>query len=58
MTTTTTNPERSRPTVKLIGADGNAFMVLGLVFRALREAGWSQEERDAFKAEATRRWTS
>lgn len=53
MTTTNTTPERSRPSVKLIGTDGNAFAVLGRVMRALREAGWSQEERDAFRAEAT-----
>lgn len=53
MTTTNTTPERSRPSVKLIGTDGNAFAVLGNAMRALREAGWSQEERDAFRAEAT-----
>jgi len=47
------NAERPRPVVRLVGEDGNAFMVLGLVFRALREAGWSKEERDAFRAEAT-----
>ena len=45
--------ERPRPTVKLVGADGNAFMVMGLAFRALSEAGWSKEERLAFQAEAT-----
>ena len=45
--------ERPRPRVKLVGTDGNAFAVLGHVFRALREAGWSQAEIDAFKAEAT-----
>ena len=53
MTTTNTTPERPRPSVKLIGTDGNAFAVLGRVMRALREAGWSQEERDAFRMEAT-----
>jgi len=47
------NAERPRPVVRLVGEDGNAFMVLGLVFRALREAGWSKEERLAFQAEAT-----
>ena len=46
-------PERVRPRVRLVGTDGNAFAVLGRVFRALREAGWSQEERDAFQKEAT-----
>lgn len=43
---------RARPRVSLIGTDGNAYAVLGAVFRALREAGWTQEERDALKAEA------
>ena len=36
-----------RPTVKLIGADGNAFMVLGLCQRAARKAGWPKERIDA-----------
>jgi hypothetical protein len=44
---------RPRPRVELIGTDGNAFAVLGRVLRALREAGWSQPEIDAFKTEAT-----
>ena len=52
ITATNDAPERPRPTVKLVGADGNAFMVMGLAFRALREAGWSKEERLAFQAEA------
>lgn len=34
----------NRPEVKLIGADGNAFMVLGLCQRAARKAGWNQEQ--------------
>ena len=36
-----------RPTVRLIGADGNAFMVLGLCQRAARKAGWPKERIDA-----------
>lgn len=39
--------------VQLTGEDGNAFMVLGLVKNALKKAGVSQEERDAFFKEAT-----
>jgi len=39
--------------VRLIGTDGNAFAVLGHVQRALREAGWTQENIEAFRAEAT-----
>jgi hypothetical protein len=42
-----------RPRVELVGTDGNAFELLGLVFRTLREAGWSKEEIDAFQADAT-----
>lgn len=40
-------------TVKLIGQDGNAFAVLGLTMKALRRAGVSQADIDAFRAEAT-----
>ena len=53
ITRTDDKPERPRPTVRLVGRDGNAFMVLGLAFRALKKAGWSKEERDAFQVEAT-----
>ena len=31
----------SKPTVKLIGTDGNAFSILGLAIRAAKKAGWS-----------------
>ena len=40
-------------TVQLTGKDGNAFNILGICLRAMRQAGLSQEERDAFYAEAT-----
>ena len=46
-------PERPRPRVRLVGRDGNAFAVLGAVLHALKAAGWSKPERDAFLAEAT-----
>jgi hypothetical protein len=39
--------------VQLTGKDGNAYNLLGLVNRALRQAGISQAERDAFRQEAT-----
>jgi hypothetical protein len=39
--------------IHLLGQDGNAFAILGAVNKALRRAGVSQEERDAFMAEAT-----
>ena len=39
-------------TVHLTGKDGNAFNILGICLRAMRQAGLSQEKRDAFQAEA------
>ena len=39
--------------VQLTGQDGNAFMILGLVSKALRRAGVSDEERKAFVTDAT-----
>jgi 3-oxoacyl-[acyl-carrier-protein] synthase III len=43
----------TRPTVKLIGRDGNAFAVMGACRRALKDAGANTEEIDRFMAEAT-----
>ena len=40
-------------TVELVGQNGNAFNILGICFRAMREADLPQEERDAFEKEAT-----
>jgi hypothetical protein len=40
-----------RPAVTL--SDGNAYAILAACDSAAREAGWSAEERDAFRAEAT-----
>jgi len=40
-------------TVQLTGEDGNAFLILGKVRKALRRAGVPSEERDAFTTEAT-----
>ena len=42
-----------KPVVKLIGADGNAFNILGLALRAARQAGWSKEQRDEYQRQAT-----
>lgn len=39
-------------TVKLSGQDGNAFMIIGRVTKALRRGGASQAEIDAFTDEA------
>ena len=38
--------------VKLTGIDGNAFMILGTMMRALRRARLPQEELDLFMNEA------
>jgi hypothetical protein len=43
----------SKPTVKLIGQDGNAFSVMGNVKRALKRAGADQEYLDQYLKEAT-----
>lgn len=39
--------------VQLSGRDGNAFAILGAVQEAMRRAGISVEERNAFYNEAT-----
>jgi hypothetical protein len=41
-----------KPELRLVGQDGNAFMVLGLAQRAARKAGWPKEQIDAFLKEA------
>jgi len=45
--------EKKKPTVKLIGEDGNAFIILGKVSDALEAAGM-KEEAEAFMKEATK----
>ena len=49
---TNENGTKQKPTVKLIGEDGNAFNILGRVKRALVKAGM-HEEAKAFMEEAT-----
>lgn len=39
--------------VQLIGMDGNAFSILGWVLDAMKKAGLSQADIDAFVKEAT-----
>jgi hypothetical protein len=46
-------PKFPQVTVKLVGTDGNAFAVLGATIKAMRRAGVSQSDIDAFRAEAT-----
>lgn len=37
-----------RPTVKLVGQDGNAFMIMGLCLRVLKAAKFPQSDIDKF----------
>jgi len=46
-------PKYPEITVRLIGEDGNAFLILGMVTKALKRAGVAQAEIEAFRAEAT-----
>ena len=46
-------PEAERPTVKLIGEDGNAFAILGRVRTALSQSDYSREDISRFTKEAT-----
>lgn len=39
--------------VQLVGNDGNAFAILGAVSKAMRRAGVSKADIDAFTKEAT-----
>ena len=48
-----TQPRYPEVQVQLSGQDGNAFAILGRTAAALRQAGVSQDEIDAFFAEAT-----
>jgi hypothetical protein len=43
---------REKPTIELIGTDGNALAILGVVTIALRDAGYTNEEVCAFQDEA------
>ncbi len=43
----------TKPTVKLIGQDGNAFAIMGRVKQALRHAGADKEYIDKYLSEAT-----
>jgi len=43
----------TKPTVKLTGIDGNAFSIMGVVSRALRNAGLPKEHIDKYIKEST-----
>ena len=42
----------SKPTVKLIGRDGNAFAIMGAVIKALKKSGAENEIIEEYKEEA------
>ena len=48
-----TGPRHPEITVKLVSTDGNAFSVLGVVRRAMKQAGLPKEEIDQFTEQAT-----
>ncbi len=42
-----------KPTVKLIGIDGNAFMIIGACVKAAKKAKWDAKEIDDLMKEFT-----
>ena len=44
---------REKPTMNLVGVDGNAFSILGRVQKALRNAGADEEYLIKYQVEAT-----
>lgn len=45
--------DETRPSLKLVGEDGNAFAILGRAHRAAKKAGMPEEEWKAIQTEAT-----
>ena len=41
-----------KPTLKLVGEDGNAFFILGRASKVARRAGWSKQKIYDFLTEA------
>ena len=41
-----------KPTVKLVGEDGNAFAIIGRVSAALQEAGYKEEYIEEYQKES------
>lgn len=42
----------TKPVLKLVGTDGNAFSVLGAARKAARKAGWTDARWEAVRSEA------
>lgn len=50
---TTKSGQRSdKPTLKLVGTNGNAFAIMGEARRVAKKAGWSEDEIEAVTDEA------
>ena len=47
------SPKFEHVEVDLVGSDGNAFAIIGMVCRAMRRARVSVEDIDEYKKEAT-----
>jgi len=43
----------NKPKLKLVGEDGNVFFIIGRAIKTARRAGWSKEEIDKMRIEAT-----
>lgn len=43
---------QSKPPLRLVGQDGNAFAILGKACQAARRAGWTEEQVKEFLTEA------
>ena len=41
-----------KPTVKLVGEDGNAFAIMGKISAALHEAGYKEEYIEKYQKES------
>jgi hypothetical protein len=52
MSEKSTESEKSKPHLKLVGEDGNAFFILGRAQRTARNAGWSKEKIDEMMKKA------
>lgn len=44
---------KNKKKYSLIGVDGNAFNIMGYVRRAMKEAGFTREEIEAYTKDAT-----
>lgn len=42
-----------KPRIRLVGADGNAFFLIGHAMSVAKKAGWTKDRIDAFREEAT-----